>query len=91
MDITTSKQLANFLLEKYNLASLPGSEFGMPESNLCLRISTVDYDGTKVLKEYKERAATIDMNPTEFISEYAPNLVASCDIFKKFTSSLNKS
>jgi aspartate/methionine/tyrosine aminotransferase len=90
MDITTSKQLANFLLEEYNLASLPGSEFGMPENNLSLRLSTVDYDGTTVLKKYKENAAAIDMNPIEFINEYAPNLVDSCDIFKKFTSSLKK-
>jgi aspartate/methionine/tyrosine aminotransferase len=89
MDLTTSKKLAQFLLKTYNLASLPGSEFGMPKNNLCLRLSTVDYDGSLVLKEYKERASTIDKNPLEFVNEFAPNLVVACDIFKEFTSSLN--
>ncbi len=90
MDITTSKQLAEFLLEKYNLASLPGSEFGMPKNNLCLRLSTVDYDGSLVLNEYRERASKIDKNPLKFVNEFAPNLVVSCDILKEFTSSLNE-
>ncbi|MHA1944912.1 MAG: aminotransferase class I/II-fold pyridoxal phosphate-dependent enzyme, partial [Candidatus Hodarchaeales archaeon] len=91
MDLTTSKKLAKFLLKTYNLATLPGSEFGMPKKNLCLRLSTVDYDGNLVLNEYKERASTIDENPLEFVNEFAPNLVVACDIFEKFTSSLNKS
>ena len=89
MDLTTSRKLAKFLLKKYNLATLPGSEFGMPKKYLSLRISTVDYDGGLVLNEYKERASTIDKNPSEFIKEFAPNLVVACDIFKEFTSSLN--
>lgn len=89
MNLTTSKKLANFLLKKYNLASLPGSEFGMPKENLCLRLSTVDYDGSLVLSEYKERASTIDKNPSKFVNEFAPNLVVECDILKEFTSSLN--
>ena len=88
MDITTSKQLASFLLQTYNLASLPGSEFGIPENNLSLRLSTVDYDGTLVLNEYKKRDTTIEENSLEFIKEFAPNLVGACDILKKFTSSL---
>ena len=91
MGLTTSKKLDKFLLIKYNLATLPGSEFGMPKRNLCLRLSTVDYDGSLVLNEYKERASTIDKNPLEFVNEFAPNLVIACDIFEKFTSSLSES
>jgi aspartate aminotransferase len=48
MNLTTSKKLAKFLLKKYNLATLPGSEFGMPRKNICLRVSTV----SSQLKEY---------------------------------------
>ncbi|MHA1977740.1 MAG: pyridoxal phosphate-dependent aminotransferase [Candidatus Hodarchaeales archaeon] len=90
MNLTSSKELAEFLLEKFNLATLPGSEFGMPEENLCLRLSTVDYNGGRVLKEYQENSSTIDKNPSEFIGEFAPNLVTSCDILKEFTLSLSE-
>ncbi|PWI46531.1 aminotransferase class I/II [Candidatus Heimdallarchaeota archaeon B3_Heim] len=89
MDLTTSKKLAKFLLKKYNLATLPGSEFGMPKKNLCLRLSTVDYDGKLVLDEYTERASTIDKNPLDFVNEFAPNLRGACGILKEFTMSLN--
>ncbi|MHA2278249.1 MAG: pyridoxal phosphate-dependent aminotransferase, partial [Candidatus Kariarchaeaceae archaeon] len=69
MKLTTSKKLAQFLLKEYNLATLPGSEFGMPKKNLCLRLSTVDYDGNLVLNEYQERSSTIDKKPAEFVNE----------------------
>jgi len=89
MKITTSKKLAKFLLKNFNLASLPGSEFGMPRKNLCLRLSTVDYDGTLVLNEYKKNSSFIDKNSIEFVEKYAPNLMVSCDILKEFTQSLD--
>ena len=89
LNIKTSKDLAEHLLEKYNLATLPGSEFGMPKENLCLRLSTVDYNGSRVLNAYKEKTSTLDKNPSEFIREYAPNLVISCDILREFTLSLS--
>ncbi|UCE12839.1 MAG: pyridoxal phosphate-dependent aminotransferase [Candidatus Heimdallarchaeota archaeon] len=89
MKITTSKKLAKYLLESYNIATLPGSEFGMPKKNLCLRLSTVDYDGSRVLDEYNKNSSDIDKNPSDFIYEYAPNLVIACNILNDFTSSLN--
>ena len=88
LGVTTSKKLAKFLLKQYNLATLPGSEFGMPKKNLCLRLSSVDYDGSLVLNEYKVRASSIEEDPINFVNEFAPNLVTACDIFEKFTDSL---
>ncbi len=88
MGIRTSKMLAKYLLKKYNLASLPGSEFGMPRKNLCLRLSTVDYDGGLILNEYMERSLEIEKNPVEFIRNYAPNLVTASNILEEFTKSL---
>jgi len=40
MNIRTSSELANFLLSNYRIASLPGSDFGIPETTLTLRLST---------------------------------------------------
>ncbi len=88
MNLTTSKKLAKYLLREYNLASLPGSEFGMPRKYLSLRLSTVDYDGGLVLKEYTENTSIVQKNPIKFVEQYAPNLVTACDILEKFTSSL---
>lgn len=88
MKITTSKKLAKYLLQKFNLATLPGSEFGMPKNDLSLRLSTVDYNGPYVLEEYYKRSSEIDRNPTEFINEFAPNLVTACNILDDFTSFL---
>lgn len=90
MKITTSKKLAKYLLEKYNIATLPGSEFGLPKKNLSLRLSTVDYDGSRVLDEYNKRSSEIDKNPSDFINEFAPNLVIACNLLNDFTSSLKR-
>lgn len=38
--VYTAKDLARYLLENYSLASLPGSDFGLPEQTLSLRLST---------------------------------------------------
>ncbi|MHA2289953.1 MAG: pyridoxal phosphate-dependent aminotransferase, partial [Promethearchaeota archaeon] len=87
LKLTTSKKLAKHLLKNFNLATLPGSEFGMPRSNLSLRLSTVDYDGMTVLDEYKKNPSKIDKNPRMFVEEFAPNLLIACDILTEFTSS----
>ncbi|MCP4416293.1 MAG: aminotransferase class I/II-fold pyridoxal phosphate-dependent enzyme [Chloroflexi bacterium] len=38
--VTTSTQLASFLLEDYQIATLPGSVLGIPENELSLRMAT---------------------------------------------------
>lgn len=38
--VLTSAQLAHYLLQNYNMATLPGSDFGVPENVLSLRLST---------------------------------------------------
>ncbi len=88
LEITTSKKLAKYLLKNYNVATLPGSEFGLPKKHLSLRISTVDYDGSIVLNEYTKKPLDISKNPVDFIHEFAPNLVTACDKLNEFTASL---
>lgn len=47
--ITTSDALARALLEEAGAAVLAGTHFGRPESELTIRLATVDFDGAKAL------------------------------------------
>ncbi|MBL4539037.1 MAG: aminotransferase class I/II-fold pyridoxal phosphate-dependent enzyme [Oceanicaulis sp.] len=52
--ITTSTQLCEALLEDTGVATLPGSAFGRPESELSLRLAFVDFDGELALRALSE-------------------------------------
>ena len=43
--VRTSAQLAERLLEETGVATLPGTCFGLPGRDLCLRLAYVDFDG----------------------------------------------
>jgi len=64
--VTTSTQLASFLLEKYQLALLPGAAFGIPEHELSLRLATsfvdMETDG-----KAQQMLNTWEANPNEKI------------------------
>ncbi len=47
--ITTSADLTRQLLEETGVATLPGSCFGRPETELSLRLAYVDFDGAAAL------------------------------------------
>jgi aspartate aminotransferase len=47
--ISTSAQLAEFLLEEAGVAVLPGSDFGRDPDELTLRLALVDFDGAKAM------------------------------------------
>jgi aspartate aminotransferase len=89
MGITTSKALAETLLKKWNVASLPGSEFGMPPENLCIRIATVDYDGETALQTFRANPEQALADPDVFINTIAPRLVAACNQIKEFNTSIH--
>jgi hypothetical protein len=40
MGIKTGSELVHYLLEEWDIATLPGSAFGEPSESLCLRLST---------------------------------------------------
>jgi aspartate aminotransferase len=58
--ITTSKKLAERLLEEAGVALLPGSDFGRSDYELTLRLAYVDFDGTKALAEVPPGNAPVD-------------------------------
>jgi aspartate aminotransferase len=48
------------LLEETGVATLPGSVFGRPDDELTLRLSYVDFDGTRALAAVREGAVVDD-------------------------------
>lgn len=73
--IKNSIDLAKILLEKFNVATLPGCDFYCPPEWLNLRIATVDYDGTDVLEAF-ENLGKLDH---DFVEKFCPNLKEGCD------------
>ncbi len=78
--ITTAQHVHEALLERYNLATLPGSAFGAEPEVLTLRLSACDYDGAAALKAY-QGGAVLDR---AFIAQYAPNILGALDAFARF-------
>jgi aspartate/methionine/tyrosine aminotransferase len=83
--VATSSALADTLLREWNVASLPGADFGMPAENLCIRIATVDYDGAKALKQFTANRQKAWADPDRFANAVAPQLIAACDQLTRFT------
>jgi aspartate aminotransferase len=47
--IRTSPELCSCILEEAGVATLPGSDFGVPEDQLFLRVALVNFDGASAL------------------------------------------
>ena len=73
--VHTDDQLAMYLLENYELATLPGSAFNAVPEDLCLRLSSsyidagTDEKGAALIEAYKA-----DPDPNRFIENHHPRL-----------------
>ncbi len=86
--ITTSVELAGTILEKWNVASLPGMDFGMQSDDFCIRVATVDYDGEGALERFRADPKRAWRNPNEFVKEVAPRIIMACSQLGSFTDSI---
>ena len=84
LGISSSFELANYVLENYNFAMLPGIDFGFEKEELFFRIAFVDFHGEKVMKAYQ---ANKNIDAT-FIKENAPNVFSGIEKIKEFISAL---
>ena len=85
----TSDELAAYLLEKYQLATLPGSAFGTPESELALRLSSSYLDlETDEQAHALLRAYRANPDPARLMREHHPNLHRAVERFGDFIDSL---
>jgi aspartate aminotransferase len=87
--VTTSHELAHYLLKNWFLASLPGSEFGMPPTDLSLRLATVDYNGEVAYKSFQRRRKLAIKDPAGFVESIAPSVVEGCNQLERFMSQLS--
>jgi aspartate aminotransferase len=76
--IHDSNTLCTRLLEETGVATLPGSEFGRPASELTLRLAYVDFDGARTLAAHDEFFQDRDITPA-FLEQYCPNVVNAID------------
>lgn len=84
LNVKTSLELGAYLLEHYNLATLPGVAFGEDVDVLTLRLSGVDYDGAEVLDAYR-RGEVLD---DAFVENYAPRVVEAVKVFERLVETL---
>lgn len=84
-NVKTSADLAEVLLQYADCAFLPGSDFYYPEEKLCLRGSTVDYDGEKVYLEAKK--LNFELNQ-DFIQTHCNSIAQGLDKLEAFLKGL---
>lgn len=84
LGINTSEELSNHILEKFNVALLPASDFYFQEEELFFRLAFVDFNGTEVMKAYK----TNTLIDEYFIKKHCQNIDKGIKNIEKFIDSL---
>ena len=89
--IISCTSLSEYLLDKYKIATLPGSVFGDDPENLCLRISSsyldmeTDEAAQKILDNYNDAADEIS-----FINDHHPRLKLFLSKMTDFLNTVHK-
>jgi aspartate/methionine/tyrosine aminotransferase len=84
IEIKTSKQLANYLLENYSVALLPSTDFYFHKGELFFRLAFVDFNGEKALGAFKN----FNGNTQEFIKTHCPSIYYGTQQIIKFINDL---
>ena len=91
IDIMSCSSLSEYLLDKYKIATLPGSAFGDDPENLCLRISSsyldmeTDESAQKILDIYNDGT-----DERSFINDHHPRLKLFISKMNDFLNTINK-
>jgi aspartate aminotransferase len=83
-NLKTSVALANYLLDQYHVALLPGSDFGFKDDELFFRLAFVDFDGKLLKRNLDENILSGFKN----IQKLIPNLVYGVSQLSKFVNEL---
>ncbi len=81
LGIHTSEELSIYLLEKFKVALLPGTDFYFSSEELFFRLAFVDFDGVEAMKINKS-------GYSEFIKNKCFNIMGGVESLKKFVASL---
>lgn len=91
LGVQTSDDLAVYLLDKYELATLPGSAFGALPQNLALRLSSSYLDaGTDQKAANLVETFSTDPDPVRFIEDHHPRLREAAVRLAEFAADLEK-
>jgi aspartate/methionine/tyrosine aminotransferase len=91
LGVKNSEDLALYLLKKYELATLPGSAFGSPGRDLCLRLSSSYLDaGTDEKASRLVEAFRTDPDPDRFIESHHPRLREAASRLGDFVADLQR-
>jgi len=91
LGISSSPALANYLLETYQLSSLPGTAFGVDEGDLSLRLASsyldmeTDEQAQALLDTYRSNA-----DPVALMADHHPNTLAAVQRLQRFIERLGK-
>jgi aspartate aminotransferase len=77
--VTTSRALCERLLEETGVATLPGSEFGRPASELTVRVSLVDFDGSKAMAGLEVLPSDAPVTE-EFLRHHCDHTMSAVDL-----------
>lgn len=87
-NVRTSQELANFLLDEFHIATLPGTDFGAKPEDLTLRLSTsylyamTDAEGEAMVAAYGQ-----NLPRDEFLQQTCPAILDVCGRFKELVTS----
>lgn len=84
LGIKTSEELANYILNEFNVALLPASDFYFKDDDLFFRLAFVDFDGSQVIKAYQSNQIIDEV----FIKMHCPNIYKGIDKIIKFVDFL---
>ncbi|MEE8120608.1 MAG: aminotransferase class I/II-fold pyridoxal phosphate-dependent enzyme [Anaerolineales bacterium] len=73
--VKTSEELAMHMLDKIQIAALPGTAFGDAPKNLTLRLASCDFDGKATLKYYSDHP---DCAPGSLVHACCPRIELAC-------------
>ena len=81
---SSSSEMCKDILNKTGVALLPGSDFGLDNNKMVVRLSYTDFDGSNFLKNTLG-SKNLDK---EDLEKYAPNIVEGVIKLKEWSSSL---
>ena len=81
---SSSSEMCKDILNKTGVALLPGSDFGLDNNKMLVRLSYTDFNGSEFLK-YTLSGKKLD---DAALKKYAPNIVDGVSILKEWSNSL---
>ena len=81
---SSSSEMCKDILNKTGVALLPGSDFGLDNNKMAVRLSYTDFDGSNFLKNTSGSKKLDRAN----LEKFAPNIVEGVKKLKEWSNSL---